>query len=364
MAYTDIDDPSAYFHTQLYTGDGNTNRDITNDANAGDFQPDFLWLKNRTDSSTQHMLFNSTVGMPNHLNSDLTDAEQTATNKATAFNADGFRVQDHSQVNGNSKNYVAWQWKANGGTTTTNDASATSVGTIDSVYQANTTAGFSIVTYTGTTSAGTIAHGLGAVPKMIIIKNRDDGAENWAVYHAGIASDAETDYIYLDSTNAASDDANLFNDTAPTSTVFSIGTSGVVNQAEAHIAYCFAEKKGYSKFGSYTGNANADGAFVYTGFKPAWLMVKRTDSSQNWAMYDNKRNDDAPAGANVIDRLIYPNANDAEVDTGGSLMVDFLSNGFKMRGTSAISNGSGTHIYMAFAEHPFVSSKGVPTTAR
>ena len=145
MAYTTINDPSEYFHTQLYTGDGNTNRDITNDANAGDFQPDWLWIKNRTDGSTQHHWFNSTVGMPNHLNSDLADVEQTATNKATALNSDGFRIQDHVQVNGSGKNYVAWQWKANGGTTTTNDASATSIGTIDSSGSVNDTAGFGIV---------------------------------------------------------------------------------------------------------------------------------------------------------------------------------------------------------------------------
>ena len=245
MAYTTIDDPSEFFNTILWSGNGNDDRNLTGVG----FAPDWVWIQARTEIIIT-ICMTQQRGANNQLITQATNAESTVANKLQAFQSDGFQVGSSDETNKSTSTYVAWNWKANGGTTTTNDASATGVGTIDSVYQANTTAGFSIVTYTGTTSAGTVAHGLGAVPKMIIIKNRDDGAENWAVYHAGIASDAETDYMYLDTTNAAADDANLFNDTAPTSTVFSIGTSGVVNQAEAHVAYCFAEKQGYSKFGS------------------------------------------------------------------------------------------------------------------
>ena len=360
MAYTTIDDPSAHFHTQLYSGDGNTNRDITNDANAGDFRPDFLWLKNRTDNSTQHMLFNSNVGMPNHLNSDLLDAEQTATNKATAFNADGFRVQDHSQVNASGKNYVAWQWKANGGTTTTNDASATSVGTIDSVYQANTTAGFSIVTYTGTGSAGTIAHGVGATPHWVLVKNRSSGSTQWYNQHIGNSSASKGQTL---STNGAEQTLSaVFNDTRASSTVFSVGNNNSINDSgDNYVAYIFAPIKGYSKFGSYTGNGNADGPFVYTGFKPSWIMLKRIDSTNNWNIFDSKRDVD-----NQVGNVLYANLTNAEeADASHSSANDFLSNGFKLRETGNAVNGSGaSYIYIAFAEHPFVSSKGVPVTAR
>ena len=368
MAYTTIDDPSVYFQTKLYTGTGSSQA-YTNDGNS-DLQPDWLWIKIRS-SADGHHLFDSSRGVTKRIHTDSSSAEVTISDGSnlTAIGSDGFTLGGNGGVNGSSSTYVAWQWKANGGTTTTNDASATSVGTIDSVYQANTTAGFSIVTYTGTTSAGTIAHGLGAVPRMIIIKNRDDGAENWAVYHAGIASDAETDYLYLDSTNAAADDANLFNDTAPTSTVFSIGTSGVVNQAEAHIAYCFAEIKGYSKIGSYTGNGNADGPFLYLGFRPKFIIIKRTDTTGSWFLIDSVRDINTLGAANTKGsaeaqhQQLFADASDAEA-TYNSSAGDFLSNGYKLKGTNASTNASGgTFIYLAFAEHPLVSSKGVPTTA-
>ena len=357
MAYTTINDPSEYFHTQLYTGDGNTNRDITNDANAGDFQPDWLWIKNRTDGSTQHHWFNSTVGMPNHLNSDLADVEQTATNKATALNSDGFRIQDHVQVNGSGKNYVAWQWKANGGTTTTNDASATSVGTIDSVYQANTTAGLSIVTYTGTGSAGTIAHGLGATPTVYIIKNRER-SDTWRVAAEVLGYG---DQLLLNDTDAEANDNNTFNNTAPTSTVFSVGTRNAVNaNGENHVAWVFAPKQGYSHFGTYKGNGSSDGPIVYTGFKPAWIMIKHRGSGGNdWILIDSTR-----FPTNVVSKYVRVNTSDAETDQY-NIDVDILSNGFKLRGNSGnINTNNSQHFFMAFAEHPIVSSTGVPVTAR
>jgi hypothetical protein len=350
MAYTTIDDGSLYFHTQLYAGDGNTNRDITNDANSGDFKPDFLWLKNRTDGSTQHMLFNSNVGMPNHLNSDLTDAEQTATNKATAFNTDGFRVQDHSQVNGSGKNYVAWQWKANGGTTSSN-----SDGGITSTVQANTTAGFSIVTYTGTGSATTVGHGLGATPKLVIVKERAN-TNSWLVQSNLFSSSNFVTFLNRSDTGGEND-STTFNGTFPTSSVFSVGThTGTNRSSGTYVAYCFANIKGYSKIGSYTGNGSTDGTFVYTGFRPAFILIKGTNVAQGWWMFDNKR-----VGYNVDNNLIQAESSAAE---NTSDWIDILSNGFKPRSSDNGLNGSYNYIYMAFAEHPFVSSKGVPTTAR
>ena len=366
MAYTDIDDPSKHFQTLLYTGNSANNRALVNDGNS-DMQPDFVWIKDRTATATSgagwNMLFDSSRGA-NGLSSNETAAEPSNQyNTMSSFDSDGFTIlAGGNYINANNEPHVAWQWKANGGTTTTNDASSTSVGTIDSVYQANTTAGFSIVTYTGTTSAGSIAHGLGAVPKMIIVKNRDDGAENWAV-QSPTASDPWTDYMYLDLANAPDDNAGLWNDTAPTSTVFTIGTSGVVSQAENHVAYCFAEKQGYSKIGRYIGNGNADGSFVYTGFKPAWVMIKRASGSENWVIWDNQRDP-----FNNFYHVLLANASSAEDTTnagsGGRYVGDFLSNGFKLRNTHDTSNSSSTYIYMAFAESPFVSSTGTPTTAR
>ena len=362
MAYTTIDDPSEYFHIQLYSGDGNTNRDVTNDANAGDFKPDWLWLKGRTDSSTQHMLFNSNVGMPNHLHADLSDAEQTATNKATVFNADGFRVQDHSQVNGSGKDYVAWQWKCNGGTTSSNSS-----GSITSTVQVNTTAGFSIVTFTGNGTGGaTIGHGLGAVPHMILSKSRGH-AENWAVYHQFSNATPEDYYFALDDNRAASDSSVVWNDTAPTSTLVTLGSQDKINKSgSTHIAFCFTEIQGYSKFGSYTGNgSSSDGTFVYLGFKPAFIIIKATDQDE-WRMYDNKRSTSSVGGINPINRRLRPHTDQAETTADGSeTEMDFLSNGFKLNSTSGGVNTSGqVYTYMTFAEHPFVSSKGVPVTAR
>ena len=365
MAYTTIDNPELYFQTKTYTGTGSSNA-ITLDASE-DMQPDFVWIKNRTSSGgnvSNHMLFNSSVGIGTGANSpylmtDSTAAEATNANGLQAVSSNGFTPGSMTRTNETGKNFVAWQWKCNGGTTTTNDASATSVGTIDSVYQANTTAGFSIVTWTGTGSNGTIAHGLGVVPQLIISKSRGHG-ENWAVYHQNSNSTPEDYYLALDDTRAATDSAVVWNDTAPTSSVISIGTQDKINKSgSTHIAYCFNEIKGYSKFGSYTGNGSTDGTFVYTGFKPAFVIAKRTDTAKNWYMFDNKR-----TPFNVIANLIAPNLSSAE-DSGTGTYIDFLSNGFKLRQDFSHLNASGsTQIYMAFAEHPFVSSKGVPVTAR
>ena len=353
MAYTTIDDPSEYFHTRLYSGNNSgSGLAVTNNANSGNFQPDWVWIKRR-DSSGSHGLHDSNRGSTKRLKSDATDAEDTNSNILASFDSNGFTIGDNSGNYNASGTYVAWQWKANGGTTSSNDASATSVGTIDSVIQANTTAGFSIVTYTGTGSNGTIAHGLGATPQMYWVKRRS-AAEHWQVYSEEIGNNK---YFQI-TTDGEITGSNRWNNTSPTSSVFSVGDHASVNgSSDTYVAYCFTDIKGYSKFGSYTGNGNADGAFVYTGFKPAWLLVKRTDSANHWLMFDIKRDI-----INVGEKWLRADTADAE-STG--IYWDGLSNGFKARTNDPIINASGgTYIYMAFAEHPFVSSKGVPVTAR
>ena len=354
MAYTTIDDPSAHFHTQLYAGDGNDDRSITNDANAGNFSPDWLWLKNRSGTNSS-ALVDTTRGATKVLRSNATNAEETEANGIQAFETDGFQIGSGGLVNTNGNDYVAWQWKANGGTTSSN-----SNGSITSTVQANTTAGFSIVTYAGSNSASTVGHGLGAVPEVIFVKNRDASA-NWKSYHKPIS---ETHTLSLNGTGAKSDQES-FNDTAPTSTVFSLlgNTDNVNRSGENFVAYCFTPIKGYSKFGKYKGNATSgdDGTFVYTGFKPAWIMVKSSSNSgQEWVIFDNKRDT-----FNEMDAWLYANATTAEDSGGDEREVDFVSNGFKFRNAGGPTSYSGRdYIYLAFAEHPFVSSEGVPVTAR
>ena len=361
MAYTTIDDPSAHFQTTLYTGNGSDGYSITNSGNS-DLQPDMLWFKNR--NSTQgHEIFDSTRGVAASLRPHNTDAENvdSPNDRLMSFDSDGFELDDDGNPNTNNNTYVCWQWKANGGSTTTNDASATGVGNQDSVYQANTTAGFSIVTWTGDSSVGTNAHGLGAVPHVIIVKCRSTNGERWEVYHHKNTSAPETDHLGLSETDATVDSAHTWNDTAPTSTIFTVGNSGAMNENnKTYIAYLFSEKQGYSKFGGYTGNNNADGAFNYTGFKPAFIIIKCTSTaSTDWVMYDNKR-DINPVGSDS--GTLYPNLGNGDSSAGG---IDFLSNGFKSRSTKGYHNGSiRTYIYMAFAESPLVSSTGIPATAR
>ena len=358
MAYTTIDDGSAYFQTKLYTGTGSSNS-VTNDGNS-DLQPDFIWIKER-DGTGQHGAFDSSRGVQKELKIDEDGAESTASQSVTAFNSDGFTVGTAGDYNGSSNEQVAWQWKANGGTTTTNDASSTGVGSIDSVYQANTTAGFSIVSYTGTGSAGTIAHGLGAVPSWMVVKNRSkSGGEGWMVYHQGNTSDPETEHLQIHNTNATSDNDIAWNDTAPTSTVFSVKDDDSTNDSgETHIAYLWTDIQGYSKFGDYIGTGNDDGPFVYTGFKPAWLMIKRTTANQ-WGIFDNKR-----GAFNEITMNVDADTPDAENTATNYDDLDFLSNGFKCyEENDDINADGGAYVYFAFAEHPFVSSEGVPVTAR
>ena len=357
MAYTTIDDPSAYFHTQLYSGNSTDDRNITNDANAGDFQPDFLWIKERTDTA-KHQLIDSTRGasISTLIDGSSPSAEDTDANRVQAFQTDGFQLGTASTVNASGETYVAWQWVANGGTTTSFTESGSNPG---GTHQANTTAGFSIIAYTGTGSAGTFAHGMGKTPKFIIFKSRTQ-TERPFVPSELITGNANGGLL-LDRTDAEYTlGTNNMDASQVDSTNIHVKTSGNVNtDSQNYICFAWAEIKGFSKFGTYKGNGNADGTFVYTGFKPAWVMVKRTDTAKNWYMFDNQRTPN-----NVIANLIAPNLNSAEdVDTG--TYIDFLSNGFKLRQDFSHMNASGgTHIYMAFAESPFVSSEGIPTTAR
>jgi len=337
------DDESSddYFETVLYTGNSTDDRTV-----AVNFAPDWVWLKSRFTSGGSvhsHFQFDTTRGETNFLKSDTTAAAADDAATLKAFTSTGFTLGNSDVINDTGTSYAAWNWKANGGTTTTNDASSTSIGSIDSVIQANTTAGFSIVTYTGTGSAGTVAHGLGAVPQMYIIKRRSNTG-NWYVFHKDIGN---THRLRLDETSARVDEAVAFNDTSPTSSVFSIGTSVDVNaDANTYVAYVFAEVEGYSKIGFYTGNANADGPFVFTGFRPAWIIVKNTTAAGNsWHIMDNKRNT-----VNVVDNMQFQSS--AAEDTGSNTNFDLLSNGFKLRGTSQNDNDH-NFIFMAFAEAPF-----------
>ena len=355
MAYTTIDDPSAHFHIQLYTGNGSSGLSITNDANAGDFQADLLWISPRSNGDN-NVIFDSSRGDAKQLKVNDSHAEDTHSPPRVTVESDGFDLDTtDTNYNGSSRTYVAWQWKANGGSTTTNDASATSVGSIDSIYQANTTAGFSVVTYTGTGSAGTVAHGLGVKPEWIVIKNRGKD-EGWAVYHGANTSAPETDGLALNLTNATNDSADYWNDVAPTTTTFGVSTDDRSGGSYNFVAYVFNSVQGYSKFGSYTGTGDADeGPFIYTGFKPAFLILKRTDGTDWWGMYDSVRNP-----GNVVGERIYADANSAGANVTN---VDFLSNGFKIRITDGAINASGgSYIYISFAAEPLVGDN--PATAR
>ena len=333
MAYTTIDDPSAYFQTTLYTGNGGT-QSITNGGNS-DLQPDWLWIKDR-DDTYKHLLVDSVRGATKHLSSINEAAEIDNTANVTSFASDGFALSSDGNVNANADKYVAWQWKE------------------------SATAGFDIVGYTGNGSARTISHSLSAVPSMMIVKSRSVADKPWAIYHHKNTSAPATDFLSLNNTNATADSSAYWNDTAPTSSVFTVGTTNDVNQnGTTYIAYLFSEVKGFSKFGSYTGNGNADGTFVYTGFKPAVVIRKGTGTTKDWLIFDNKR----PV-FNATDKKLEPNTSEAEASANANA-IDLLSNGFKCRGTGTAGNTNGDPvIYMAFAEHPFVTSTGVPATAR
>jgi hypothetical protein len=360
MAYATIDKPSKYFTAKTYTGTGST-QSIT----GLEFSPDWVWIKDRTNGSANHNLFDvlriwSGDSLPARLYSNTTDAEESTTylgaSNLTAFNSDGFTLGTGGNTNTNTNSYVSWCWDANGA-----GVSNTS-GSITSTVSANTTSGFSIVTYTGNgTTGATIGHGLGVAPKMIIVKNRDN-AYNWIVYHA---TTGNTGDLKLQANGAFGVDSNDWNNTSPTSTVFTVGNNIAVNNSgNSHVAYCFADVKGFSKFGGYTGNGSTDGTFVYTGFKPAFLLAKSSSTAnRQWYIVDNKRS--TSDGNNVLNKTLAPNQSNDESWWGTNNYVDFVSNGFKFRDSyDGLNESGGTYIYMAFASSPFVSSKSIPTTAR
>ena len=364
MAYTTIDDSSAHFQIALWTGNTSAPRSITNDGNS-DLKPDIVWAKNRSTAGTDHELYNSTMGTGTNANLQPNNANGVGTGttygQLTAFLTDGFTVNaggtNDDKFNENGSAFVAWQWKVGGGSTSTNGD-----GNISATVQANTTAGVSLVFYTGdgTNSGRTVGHGLGAVPKMIISKDRDatSNVPGWRIYHQAAGATK-----YFEFTTPAAGTFNDWDNTAPTSSVYSIGGDGgykPTNTASTeYIALVFADVQGFSKFGSYTGNGAADGPFVYTGFKPAFVILKGINAAGSWYMLDNKREDDG----NVANHALEVNQSAAEYDSTN--FIDTLGNGFKLRiGTSEVNTDGNSYLYMAFAENPFVTSKGIPTTAR
>ena len=345
MAYTTINKGSSYFNTITYTGTGSSNS-----LTGVGFKPDWVWIKKRN-GAVGHRLYDAVRGVQNTLYSNSNDAEATGqTTTLTAFNSDGFTVISESGVNASGDTYVAWNWL--GANTTVSNTS----GTITSTVSANPTAGFSVGTYTGnSTSDATIGHGLGVAPNMVIVKNRS-GTDNWQVYW----NDGTERNGFLNLTNAFNTPAStsIWGTNVPTSSVFYVGNDTATNTSNNYVFYAFTSIKGFSKFGSYTGNGSDNGPFVYTGFKPAYIMVKETGNVNSWRILDNKR-----SPINVMNKPLFANLDNAEGTSAHD--TDFLSNGFKIRINDTNMNRSGgTFIYMAFAENPFVSSTLIPTTAR
>jgi hypothetical protein len=343
-----INKPSDYFNTKLYTGNATNPTTISGIG----FQPDWVWTKLRAGGTEGHRLCDSVRGATKDLLTNTTSAELTNTIGLKSFNSDGYVIGNSNGYNFNSATFVSWNWLASNGTASNTD------GSITSTVSANTTSGFSIVSYTGTGSNATIGHGIDT-PKMIIVKNISV-TKNWCVYHHSIGN---AKIMKLNETDAETANTTTFNSTSPNSSVFTVGTSSLTNSSgENFIAYCFAEKKGFSKFGSYTGNGNADGPFIYTGFKPAFVIIKMSGAVGNWVMLDNKRSD--VPNANVNDQVLYANASDAELSSA-TRAIDTLSNGFKVRGSGGnINTSGGAYIYMAFAENPLVGTNNIPATAR
>ena len=344
MAYTTINKSTAHFNTKLTTGTGNSQA-----VTGLGFQPDWIWGKRR-DSTGNHSLFDAVRGITKGLETNSTGAEWTSTDYYSSFDSDGFTIAAGSSGvgNGSSQTAVQWCWKANGA------GSANSDGSITSTVSANTVSGMSVVSYTGNggSTAKTVGHGLGVAPEVVIIKPTNL-AYDWMVYHKDVGA---TKGMCLNTTQASFTSSN-FNDTAPTTSVFSVKNNATNETNGTYIAYCFAEKVGYSKFGKYIGNGSTDGTFVYTGFKPTFILTKDTSATSEWHIYDNKRDTNNPNSA-----VLCPNGNYAE-STNSNGDTDFLSNGFKLRNSNSNRNGSGnTYIYMAFGQS-IVGTNNIPCTA-
>jgi len=374
MAYTNIDDPSAHFQATTYTGAG-ANTEVTNSGNS-DLKPDFLWIKNRTagyghfvvDSNRNISYAQNSSNAP-YLETESTNAENSNQNWMQSVNTDGFTTGISEHINNNSGSaYVAWQWKANGGSTTSVSASGTGANCINaSTHQVNQDAGFSIITYTGRADQITVhqqtnlTHGLGVAPDLTIMKKRD-ATGGWVVMGKHVTTSSAysaNEHLRLDTSDAVSN-AEYTGYVAPTSTYIYLGDALVNDTGNDYVCYAFAEKQGYSKFGKYVGNGSQDGPMVYTGFKPTFVIMKRTDNAGAWHVFDNKR-----SGYNYANDVLQADATAAELSGQTYQFVDLLSNGFKVRRATYGPNVSGgTYIYMAFAESPFTTSTGVPTTAR
>ena len=341
--------PKDYFNTKLYTGNSTNNNSITGVG----FAPDFTWIKARA-NTYDHMLFDSlrgTASVRDNLRTNSTSPSDNDSTNVKTLDSDGFTLGTGGYVN-NTVTFTSWNWKANGA------GSSNSNGSITSTVSASTNSGFSIVKWTASGGNATIGHGLGAVPKMIIVKSLAN-TTNYMVYHTAIGNNSE---MYLNGNSAAAGSSTAWQDTDPTSSVFYVagGAGDGVNASGDYLAYCFAEKKGFSKFGRYTGVANVNGPFIYTGFSPAFVMIKRYDSGTlDWNMYDSKR-----PGFNETNKPLWADSNDNEANVG-THGIDLLSNGFKIKSTNdQVANNGASYLFMAFAKEPLVSSNGVAATAR
>mgnify|MGYP003642605149 FL=1 len=344
MAYTTINKSTDYFNTKLWNGNSSTQA-ITGVG----FAPDFVWGKQRT-GVENHQLLDVIRGVNNILVSNNDTGNTPDTNILNSFDSDGFTLGNQNQLNDTGATYVSWNWKANG------QGSSNTDGSINTTYtSANTTSGFSISTYTGTGANATVGHGLGATPKMFIVKRLNStGAFRTYVEPLG-----NLGQLALNATDQVSDVASMWNSTSPTNSTISIGTHAGVNASGGtYVAYCFASVQGFSKIGSYVGNGqgNANGTFVYTGFKPAFVLIKNADFASNWNNFTGKI-----PGYNQINDILQPNLNSAE---NGTFAFDMLSNGFKHRSGDVMDRNGDTHIYMAFAEAPLVGTNNVPANAR
>jgi len=366
MAYTTIDDSSAHFQNQLYTGTGSNGNAITNGGNS-DLQPDFVWVKSRGNANHDHHVWDSSRGVggkdlyPNEVFAEGSDA-----NRFTAFNTDGFSIGGAGHVNTDGDAYVSWQWKANGGTTSSlSSATVESNTTTACVRQVNTTAGFSIMTYTADSNGEQfLEHGLGKSPQFILVKNRGE-TDNWAVGHGRLTGTTPWySYCFLNTNAAVASHSSYWLNTSPTDNIINLGGANSVGvNGENYVCYAWTEVPGFSKFGRYIGNGNSNGPYVPCGFKPSWLLHKRIDGTENWGI----TNIDSSARAAGTQGNDMANQLEADDSTAEANQVDFwfTSNGFKLDGSGAFSNAvDENYIFAAFADNPFVTSKGVPCTAR
>ena len=340
MAYTTINKSRDFFSPTLYSGTGA----IQTVSGVG-FEPSWIWTKSRTNLGNNQVT-DQVRGLTKYIRTNANNAEDTKTNAITAVNSDGFVLgaDSSNDINASGQTYASWSWKANGAGSSNTDGSITSTVSVD------TTSKCSIVKFTASGSGGTVGHGLGVAPKAIIFK-RLDAASDWAFYHESLGN---VNMCFLNTNPAASSNASILNSTSPTSSVFTVGSSNIVTGGPV-IAYCFAEVQGFSKVSSYIGNGDTDGMFIYTGFKPAWVLIKNTQANESWFLYDNKR------GYNGSMAALFPNETAADAFANN---IDLLSNGFKLKTAGAILNSNATFIYTAFAAAPLVGSNDIPANAR